>query len=80
MSRVLGLSAGAAGGSAELLLRTALGAVDDAELVRLIDLDLNAPDDLDWLWERLVDSDGLIVSTPISKNGIGSKSASNFSL
>jgi multimeric flavodoxin WrbA len=65
MSRVLGLSAGAAGGSAELLLRTALAPSTGAELVRLLDLDLNAPDDLDWLWEKLVDSDGLIVSTPI---------------
>jgi multimeric flavodoxin WrbA len=64
MSRVLGLSAGAAGGSAEILLRTALAA-STGELVRLGDLDLNAPADLDWLWERLVSCDGLIVSTPI---------------
>ncbi|WP_433381997.1 flavodoxin family protein [Actinoplanes sp. CA-142083] len=65
MSRVLGLSAGAAGGSAEILLRTALGRLENPELVRLADLDLNARDDLDWLWERLVESDAVIVSTPV---------------
>ncbi|MFI5897128.1 flavodoxin family protein [Actinoplanes sp. NPDC051513] len=66
MSRVLGLSAGAAGGSAEILLRTALAAsAAENELVRLVDLDLGVQDDLDWLWEKLVECDGLIVSTPI---------------
>lgn len=67
MTKVLGLGAGAAGGSAEILLRGALGAIPDADitLVRLTDLDLGRPDDLDWLWERLVECDGLIVSTPI---------------
>jgi multimeric flavodoxin WrbA len=66
MSKVLGLSAGSAGGSAEIVLRLALDAAGpDAELVRLADLDLTAPSDLDWLWEKLVECDALIVSTPI---------------
>jgi len=66
MSKVLGLSAGAAGGSAEIVLRLALAAGEaEAELVRLTDLDLTAPGDLDWLWEKLVECDALIVSTPI---------------
>jgi multimeric flavodoxin WrbA len=64
---VLGLSAGNAGGSAEILLREALGAARDSgagvEHVRLAELDLTG--DLPWLWERLVASDGLLVSTPI---------------
>ncbi|GIM88291.1 flavodoxin family protein [Paractinoplanes toevensis] len=67
MSRVLGLSAGNAGGSAEIVLCTALGAIGGAgaDLVRLADLDLTSAGDLDWLWEKLVDADALIVSTPI---------------
>lgn len=66
MSKVLGLSAGAAGGSAEIVLRLALAAGGaEAELVRLADLDLTAPGDLDWLWEKLIECDALIVSTPI---------------
>jgi multimeric flavodoxin WrbA len=82
MSRILGLSAGTAGGSAEIVLRLALagccrrptrssagrsGAAGgaDAELVRLADLDLTMQSDLDWLWEKLVECDALIVSTPI---------------
>jgi multimeric flavodoxin WrbA len=69
--RVLGLSAGAAGGSAEILLSSALDAVRDTgaavQLVRLEDLRLDGDDDsdLDWLWDRLVECDGLVVSTPI---------------
>ncbi|MFF5288364.1 flavodoxin family protein [Paractinoplanes globisporus] len=69
MNTVLGLSAGAAGGSAEILLCTALAAVPgasaDPELIRLAGLDLTEPADLDWFWEKLVECDGLIVSTPI---------------
>lgn len=72
--RVLGLSAGAPDGSAEIILKEALrGAQDagaDVELVRLRDLVLtsgpDAPsDNADWLWDRLMESDGLIVSSPI---------------
>lgn len=57
-NQVLGLSAGEAGGSAEILLSTALQAAReagaDARLVRLVDLDLDDDTDLWWLWERLV--------------------------
>jgi multimeric flavodoxin WrbA len=77
--RILGLGAGVPGGSAEILLTAALRAATgagtpaagasataggvDAELVRLSDVDIDA--DGDWLWDRLVGCDGLIVSTPI---------------
>src|SRR5690348_6071689 len=66
--RVLGLSAGAPGGSAEILLTAALRAGEkasgEAGLVRLADVDLTG-DDAWWLWDRLVECDGLIISTPI---------------
>ncbi|MEU4240684.1 NAD(P)H-dependent oxidoreductase [Actinoplanes sp. NPDC026619] len=67
MSRILGLSAGNAGGSSEIVLCTALAAAGgaDVELVRLADLDLTSQADLDWLWEKLIECDGLIVSTSI---------------
>jgi multimeric flavodoxin WrbA len=77
--KVLGLSAGYPGGSAEILLSIALSAAEaegaDAALVRLHDLRLptrpvgpapgGADDDGTWLWDQLMESDGLIVSTPI---------------
>jgi multimeric flavodoxin WrbA len=72
--RVLGLSAGARGGSAEIALKEALRGAEDAgatvELVRIDDLDLSVgpnagSDDAQWFWDRLMDSDALIVSTPI---------------
>ena len=73
--RLLGLGAGAPDGSAEIVLKAALQAAEAdgalVELVRLADLDLTgtagAPvsDDLWWLWERLMEADGLIVSAPI---------------
>ncbi|GAA2634593.1 hypothetical protein Adu01nite_57220 [Paractinoplanes durhamensis] len=49
------------------MLCTALAAVTgaDVEFVRLADLDLTDQGDLDWLWEKLVECDGLIVSTSI---------------
>jgi multimeric flavodoxin WrbA len=64
--RILGLSAGAPGGSAEILLTAALRASPNGEagLVRLAEIDLTG-DDAWWLWDRLVECDGLIVSTPI---------------
>lgn len=69
---VLGLSAGAAKGSAEILLKSALrGAEGEGgriELVRLNELRLSLSGDADdgeWLWEKLVACDALIVSTPI---------------
>jgi multimeric flavodoxin WrbA len=75
MGTVLGLCAGATGGSAEILLTAALRGAGTAgaraELVRLNDLTIPAedepgdPGDLWWLWERLVECDGLIIATPI---------------
>jgi multimeric flavodoxin WrbA len=72
---ILGLSAGAPGGSAELLLREALRAAADREvataIVRLTDLVVPIDprpgdrDDAAWLWDRLLEADGLIVATPI---------------
>jgi len=68
----LGLSCGANDGSAEILLKSALQAAEQCgasvELVRLHDLHLSLtgePDDGEWLWERLVACDALVVSTPI---------------
>ena len=74
--KVLGLGCGQPDGSAEILLKAALRAAEDegaeVELVRLDELRLPSgaaeaaePDDAWWLWERLVECDGLIVSTPI---------------
>jgi flavone/flavonol reductase len=72
--RLLGLSAGVADGSAEILLKQALRGAEEAgaeiELVRLGDLVLTsgpgaASDDADWFWDRLMETDGLIVSSPI---------------
>ncbi|MFT3864331.1 MAG: NAD(P)H-dependent oxidoreductase [Solirubrobacterales bacterium] len=73
---VLGLSGGQPDGSAEILLKAALRAAAEAgaevELVRLNELrmDYAVPgfgedDDGEWLLERLLACDGLIVSTPI---------------
>ena len=73
--RLLGLSCGATGGSAEILLKEALRAAEaegaEVELIRLDELrlpsgpDPTEPDDAWWFWERLVEADGLVVSTPI---------------
>jgi multimeric flavodoxin WrbA len=69
--RILGLGCGEPGGSAEILLTAALRAAGDAHLVRLTDL--TTDDDLRWLWERLVECDGLIVSTPIMTRTIAAR-------
>jgi multimeric flavodoxin WrbA len=71
MSRVLGLGCGEPGGSAEILLTAALRAAGDAQLIRLTDLSDDG--DLWWLWERLVECDGLIVSTPIMTRTIAAR-------
>ncbi|BEP13359.1 flavodoxin family protein [Acidothermaceae bacterium B102] len=73
--RLLGLGAGAPGGSVEIALKAALQAAESegatVEWVRLDDLDLSGPagvpvsDDLWWLWERLMEADGVIVAAPI---------------
>ncbi|MBS1843699.1 MAG: flavodoxin family protein [Actinobacteria bacterium] len=73
---VLGLSGGQPDGSAEILLKASLRAAAmtgaEVELVRLneVRMDLAVPgfgedDDGEWLFERLLACDGLIVSTPI---------------
>jgi multimeric flavodoxin WrbA len=85
--RLLGLSCGNPGGSAEILLTVALQAAEgegaDVVLVRLDDLDLPmrpvgpgqaaGADDGPWLWDQLMDSDGLIVATPIYSRTITGK-------
>jgi multimeric flavodoxin WrbA len=79
---ILGLSAGNRGGSAEILLKEALKAAEDAganvELVRVDDLRLNqgpeaGTDDGPWFWDRLMESDALIVSTPIYSRTVPGK-------
>jgi len=83
-SRVLGLGCGQPDGSAEILLKAALRAAEDegaeVELVRLDELRLPSgaaeaaePDDAWWLWERLVECDGLIVSTPIISRTVAAR-------
>jgi multimeric flavodoxin WrbA len=82
--RVLGLGCGQPHGSAEILLKAALRAAEDqgaeVELVRLDELRLPSgaaetaePDDGWWLWERLVECDGLIVSTPIISRTVAAR-------
>src|SRR3954447_2338512 len=65
---LLGLGCGQPDGSAEILLKAALQSAEaagaDVSLVRLHDLDVEG-DDAWWFWERLVECDALIVSTPI---------------
>jgi flavone/flavonol reductase len=77
--RVLGLSASNPDGSAEILLKLALQAAEgegaEVAMVRLHDLSLPtrpvgpgesaAADDGPWLFDQFMESDGLIVSTPI---------------
>ena len=85
--RVLGLGAGNLGGSAEILLKAALETAGEegaeVALVRLDELALPlrpvAPgqpagdDDGPWLWDQLMESDGLIISTPIYSRTITGK-------
>lgn len=80
--KVLGLSAGNPGGSAEILLKEALRAAEDeaaeVQLVRIDDLQLSqgpggGRDDSAWFWDRLMESDGLIVSSPIYSRTIPGK-------
>jgi multimeric flavodoxin WrbA len=82
--RVLGLGCGQPHGSAEILLKAALRAAEgegaEVELVRLDELRLPSgaaecaePDDAWWLWERLVECDGLVVSTPIISRTVAAR-------
>ena len=79
---ILGLSAGNPGGSAEILLKEALRAAEEAgatvRLVRIDDLSLSqgpaaGTDDAQWFWDQLMESDALIVSTPIYTRTIPGK-------
>src|SRR6266568_927327 len=81
--RVLGLGCGQPYGSAEILLKVALRAAEgegaEVELVRLDELRMLSeaegagPDDARWLWDRLVECDGLIVSTPIMSRTVSAR-------
>lgn len=85
--RVLGLSAGNPDGSAEILLKVALRAAEadgaDVSLVRLDDLTLPTrpvgpgagatDDDGAWLWDQVMESEGLIVSAPIYSRTVPGK-------
>ena len=83
MSRLLGIGCGQLAGSAEILLVEALraGAAEGAEveLVRLEELripsgpDAPEPDDAWWLWDKLVECDALIVSTPIISRTVAAR-------
>ena len=83
MSRVLGIGCGQLAGSAEILLKAALQAAAaegaEVELVRLDELripsgpDAPEPDDAWWLWDRLVECDALIVSTPIVSRTVAAR-------
>jgi multimeric flavodoxin WrbA len=83
-NRVLGLGCGQPRGSAEILLKAALRAAQgegaEVELVRLDELRLPSggaeatePDDAWWLWDRLAECDGLIVSTPIMSRTVAAR-------
>jgi multimeric flavodoxin WrbA len=74
--RLLGVSAGAAGGSAEILLKAALqeaeAAGTEVSWLRLDDLRIStgptlapADDDCGWFWEQVMAADGVIYSAPI---------------
>jgi multimeric flavodoxin WrbA len=81
--RLLGLGCGQLGGSAEIALKAALQAAEEAgaevELVRLEELHLPSgpdapePDDAWWFWDKLVECDGLIVSTPIISRTVAAR-------
>jgi multimeric flavodoxin WrbA len=82
--RVLGLGCGQPHGSAEILLKAALRAAEEQgaepQLVRLDELRLPSgaaeatePDDAWWLWERMIECDGLIVSTPIISRTVAAR-------
>ena len=72
---LLGISAGARDGSAEIALKAALQAAEEAgthvRLIRLEDLALpstavdGVADDVWWVWDRILDADALIISAPI---------------
>jgi multimeric flavodoxin WrbA len=79
--KLLGLGCGQPRGSAEILLIEALRAAEgvDVELVRLDELHLPSgpdpaePDDAWWYWEKLVEADALIISTPIISRTVAAR-------
>jgi multimeric flavodoxin WrbA len=81
--KLLGLGCGAVDGSAEILLKRALRAAEEAgaavELVRLDELripsgsDAPEPDDAWWFWDRLVECDAFVVSTPIISRTVSAR-------
>jgi multimeric flavodoxin WrbA len=75
---LLGIGCGQISGSAEILLKAALQAAEaegaSVELVRLEELRLDGdPDDAWWLWDKLVECDALIVSTPIISRTVAAR-------
>jgi multimeric flavodoxin WrbA len=82
--RLLGVSAGAAGGSAEILLTAALmqaeGQGAEVSWLRLDDMRISsgptlgpADDDCSWFWEQVMAADGVIYSSPIYSRTIAGK-------
>jgi multimeric flavodoxin WrbA len=82
--RVLGISAGAANGSAEILLEAALMEAEatgaEVALLRIDDMRIptgpfatDEPDDCPWFWEQVMASDGMIYSAPIYSRMIPGK-------
>jgi multimeric flavodoxin WrbA len=81
--KVLGLTAGSAGGSSEMCLKEALQAAATTgatvEMIRVDELrlptgaDPKEPDDGPWYWERLMECDALIVSAPIYSRTVPSR-------
>jgi multimeric flavodoxin WrbA len=75
MAKILGLTAGSAGGSSEICLKEAFQAAEalghEVEMIRVDELHLpmgadpKFPDDGPWYWEKLMECDALIVSGPI---------------
>ncbi len=82
--RLLGVSAGAAGGSAEILLKAALMEAEsqgaEVSWLALDDMRIStgptlapADDDCGWFWEQVMAADGVIYSAPIYSRTIPGK-------
>lgn len=82
--RLLGVSAGAAGGSAEILLKAALMEAEargtEVSWLRLDDLRIStgptlapADDDCSWFWEQVMAASGVVYSSPIYSRTIPGK-------
>jgi len=82
--KILGVSAGAAGGSAEILLKAALQQAEfagqEVSWLRLDDLRISTgplftevDDDCPWFWEQVMAADGVIYSSPIYSRTIPGK-------